>query len=62
MTTKEIKTEIQKSLERVPENILKDVLDFLRVAEHQSASKVNLANNLRKILEEDKELLQKLAE
>ena len=61
MTTKEIKSEIQKSLDRVPESVLQDILDFLKQVENQPADKVSLTQNLRNILVEDKELLEKLA-
>ena len=61
MTTKEIKTEIQKSLDNVPESVLHDILNFLKQAEKQSAESVSLALNFRSILTEDKELLERLA-
>jgi hypothetical protein len=61
MTTQEIKSEIQKSLDKVPESVLQDILDFLRKAENQSTDKLNLARNLKGILTEDRELLEKLA-
>ncbi|MCW5912874.1 MAG: hypothetical protein KIT62_17520 [Cyclobacteriaceae bacterium] len=61
MTTKEIKFEIQKSLDRVPESVLQDILDFLKQAENQTTDRLNLMKNLRDILTEDKELLEKLA-
>lgn len=61
MTAKEIKSEIQKSLDKVPESVLQDILDFLRQAENQPIGRLNLTRNLRDIILEDKELLQKLA-
>ncbi|HEX5169980.1 MAG TPA: hypothetical protein VFW11_12470 [Cyclobacteriaceae bacterium] len=61
MTIKELKSEIQKSLDNVPENILPDVLAFLKSLENQSADKVMLAKNLRNILTEDRNLLERLA-
>ena len=61
MTTKDIKSEIQKSLDKVPESVLQDVLDFLKQVENQPIEKVNLTRNLRNILMEDKELLERLA-
>jgi mRNA-degrading endonuclease RelE of RelBE toxin-antitoxin system len=61
MTTKDIKAEIQKSLDRVPESVLQDILDFLKQVENQPIEKVNLTRNLRDILSEDKELLERLA-
>jgi mRNA-degrading endonuclease RelE of RelBE toxin-antitoxin system len=62
MTSIEIKTEIQKVLDQVPENVLQDVLDFLKELQNKSADQIKLANNLRKILSEDRELLEKLAQ
>jgi hypothetical protein len=61
MTIKDIKSEIQKSLDKVPERVLQDVLNFLKQVEGQPTAKVNLTINLRDILTEDKELLDRLA-
>jgi hypothetical protein len=61
MTKAQLKTEIQMALDNVPENVLQDVLDFLKAIQHQPTDKVRLANNLRQILSEDKELLERLA-
>ncbi|HRH62785.1 MAG TPA: hypothetical protein PLI68_05610 [Bacteroidia bacterium] len=62
MSTSEIKTEIHKVLDNVPENVLQSVLDYLKSIIHTNSDSVQLTNNLRQILLEDKELLQKLAE
>jgi len=61
MTARDIKSEIQKSLDRVPESVLQDVLDFLKKVENQPIEKLNLIRNLKDILKEDKELLERLA-
>jgi len=61
MTTEEIKSEIQKSLDKVPESVLQDILSFLKQAENQSKDKLTLAKNLREILSQDRELLERLA-
>ncbi len=61
MTKAELKIEIQKVINNVPENILEDVLDFLKELQEHPSNKVKLANNLRQILSEDKELLDRLA-
>jgi hypothetical protein len=61
MTIKEIKSEIQKSLDNVPESILQDVLAFLKQAEGQQESHVKLAKDLREIISQDKNLLERLA-
>lgn len=61
MSTQEIKSEIQKSLDRVPESVLHTILDLLKQAEKHPAEKVNLAQNLQRILSDDKTLLERLA-
>jgi hypothetical protein len=61
MTTKEIKSEIQKTLDTVPEGVLQDILDYLKEFQSKSVDKINLTRNLRDILTEDRELLEKLA-
>jgi len=61
MTTEEIKSQIQKSLDNVPESVLQDILDFLRKAENQPLERLHLMKNLRDILTEDKDLLERLA-
>lgn len=62
MTKIQIKEEIQKVLDNVPEAVLSDVLDFLKKLQEQPADKIKLTNNLRQILSEDKELLERLAQ
>jgi hypothetical protein len=61
VTTKEIKSEIQKSLDRVPDGVLEAILDFLKQAEKQPADQLTLARNLQNILKEDNALLERLA-
>jgi hypothetical protein len=61
MTTNEIKSEIRKSLDNVPESVLQDILDFLKQAENQPADRLSQMRDLRDILAEDKELLERLA-
>lgn len=61
MTTKQIKTEIEKLLDTIPENVLQDLLDFLKEAQKQAKDQAELTSHLRKIIYEDRELLEKLA-
>ena len=61
MTTKEIKSEIQKTLDGIPGNVLQDILDYRKEIRGKSAEKVTLSKNLRDILVEDKEILERLA-
>ncbi|WP_276371075.1 hypothetical protein [Chryseolinea sp. H1M3-3] len=61
MTTKEIKSEIQKTLDNIPESVLQDILDYLKLIQGKSIDKIKLSKNLRDILAEDKDLLERLA-
>jgi hypothetical protein len=61
MTTKELKSEIQKSLDTVPESVLEDILALIKQASGKSEEQVKLIRNLRDILMEDKSLLERLA-
>jgi hypothetical protein len=45
----------------MPESFLKDILDFLKIAENQTADRLRMTRNLSDILMEDRELLEKLA-
>jgi hypothetical protein len=61
MTTQELKIEIQNVLNEIPENVLEDILIYLKDIKNLSESDINLSYNLSKIIREDKELLEKLA-
>jgi hypothetical protein len=60
MTTIEIKKEIHKVLEQVPENLLVAILDLLKEVQSEKSSKATWTSNFKKILEEDSALLQQL--
>lgn len=62
MTSKELKLQIQKSLDNVPESVLHEILVLLKQAEGQPEDQALVMLNLRKILEEDRNLLARLAE
>jgi mRNA-degrading endonuclease RelE of RelBE toxin-antitoxin system len=62
MTSVQIKNEIQKALDQVPETVLQDILDFVKELQTQTPEQIKLTNNLKKILLEDKSLLQRLAQ
>lgn len=62
MTSIQLKTEIQKVLEDVPESVLAEILEYLKQIKLQSPDKIKLQNNLKKILSEDKELFERLAQ
>ena len=62
MTHNELKYEIQQVIDNVPDSILEDVLNYLKVLQANPADKIMLSSNLKRILSEDKELLEKLAQ
>ncbi|WP_207435691.1 hypothetical protein [Sabulibacter ruber] len=62
MTAKELKDEIQKALDTVPEDRLEDVLAYVREVQRKSQPEFGNSEHLEKILSEDKELLKKLAQ
>ncbi|MBF9254317.1 hypothetical protein I2I11_13510 [Pontibacter sp. 172403-2] len=62
MTAKDLKIEIQKVLDKVPDDLLEDVLSYLQEVQKRSASDFNNSQHLKKILTEDSELLKKLAQ
>ena len=62
MTAIEVKTEIQRVLNEVPENVLPEILQYLKQIQHQYSEQIRLNNNLKRILEEDKVLFERLAQ
>lgn len=61
MSGQQLKTEIQHVLDEMPEEILEDVLKYMKSICNISHQKIQMSSNLKKILQEDSELLQKLA-
>lgn len=57
----EVKEEIQRIINRLPNEVLKDVWAYLKELENSSKDEVELSLHLRKILTEDKNLLHRLA-
>ncbi len=61
MGTQEIKAQIEKILAEIPEENLKDVLQYLKQVKASNSEEVGRSVHLRKIFEEDKNLLKRLA-
>lgn len=61
MTAIEIKKEINKALDQVPEKLLVDILDLIKKVQSENSNST-LTSNLKKILSEDGDLLHKLAQ
>ena len=62
MSREEVKTAINQLLDDTPEQVLQEVLDYLKSVQEKSEQSVSLSQNLRTILTEDKELLERLAQ
>jgi hypothetical protein len=61
MTRKQLTLEIQKLLDSTPDTVLSEVLSYLKTTSGKSEEDIHLSQNFRTILEEDKELLSRLA-
>jgi len=61
MTTKDLRKEINRVIQEVPENFLEDILSYLRQIEKKSHEDIEVLTNLKRIFKEDQELLEKLA-
>ena len=62
MSSQEIKQEISKVIEEVPESVLAEILGYLKQIQSLPKDKIEMSEHLKKILREDKDLLQRLAE
>ena len=62
MSREEIKIAISELLDNTPEQVLQEVFDYLKSAQGKSNESVSLSLNLRTILTEDRELLERLAQ
>jgi hypothetical protein len=61
MTTQDIKNKINKAIDEVPESYLPDILSYLNQLKKSTHKNIDTLQNFRKILKEDRTLLQKLA-
>jgi len=61
MTTKNLRKEISRVIEQVPDDFLDDLLSYLKEFELKSKKDVESAILIRKILREDHHLLERLS-
>jgi hypothetical protein len=61
MTTVQLKSEIQKAIDNVPENVLPEILDYINSIQHQYPSKTKLMEFADRVFKEDAEVLRRLA-
>lgn len=61
MNKADLKEEIRKAIDNMPESVLTEILDYLKQIQVTPEKQIDLSNHLGLILREDKELLQRLA-
>lgn len=61
MSREEVKSAIKELLDTTPTNTLTEVFVFLKSVHNKSTQEIELTQDLRTILTEDRELLQLLA-
>ncbi len=62
MTREELKSEISKAIDNVPEDALPQILEYVNSLQHQSFDKTKLNKFTDKVFEEDDEILRRLAD
>jgi hypothetical protein len=62
MAAKDLKDKINQVLDKMPDEVLEDVFKYLKSLISRSTQDIKLSQNLGKILEEDKYLLERLAQ
>ena len=62
MTARDLKDKINQVLDKMPDEVLEDVFKYLKSLTTKSAQEIRLSQNLGKILKEDKNLLERLAQ
>lgn len=62
MSREEVKSAINELLDSTSEQVLNEVFEYLKTVESKSEKSVSLALNFRKILAEDENLLDRLAQ
>ena len=61
MTTKDLRKEINRVIQKVPDDFLTEILSYLKEVENKSMQDFESFKHLKQIFKEDQELLEKLA-
>ena len=61
MTTKDLRKEINRVIQQVPDDFLNDILSYLKQIENKSSKDIESFKHIKQIIKEDRELLEKLA-
>ncbi len=61
MKTQDLRTEINRLIQDIPDIFLEDIVSYLRLIEKTSEQDLTVLFDLKRIFAEDQELLEKLA-
>jgi len=61
MTTKDLRKEINRVIQHVPDDFLNEILSYLKKIEKKSIKDIESFQHIRQIFKEDQELLEMLA-
>jgi len=61
MTTQDLRKEISRVIQKVPDDFLNEILSYLQEFEKITKKDVGSVKHLKQILKEDQELLERLA-
>ena len=61
MTTKDLRKEITRVIEKVPDDFLTEILNYLKEVENKTKKDFESLKHIKQIFKEDQELLEKLA-
>jgi hypothetical protein len=61
MTTQDLRKEINRVIQKVPDDFLNEILSYLKEFENKSKNDLISINHLKQILKEDQELLGRLS-
>jgi hypothetical protein len=62
MTTKQLKQEVVRALDQMPDEILAELLEYMLSLQGKDEASIQRARQLRRILDEDSALLKALAQ
>lgn len=62
MTVVEIKEQLHKAIDQSSESVLEELFEYWQKLHSDIEARTKRSNNFKRMLEEDKDLLQKLAE
>jgi hypothetical protein len=62
MATKQLKLEVVKALDQMPDEILAELLEYMKSLQGKDEASILRAKHLRRILDEDSALIKALAQ